>query len=73
MSINDNNNTTTRFQVFSSMVWVAIILPIKGMLNPLWFLDTSFPDKFDNSKKIISKSIVNKIIPSSGNYKREVN
>jgi len=60
----DNNNTTTRYKVFSSIVWMAIILPIKGILNPLWFLDSSFPDKFDNNKKIISKTIVNKLFPS---------
>jgi hypothetical protein len=39
--------------------------PTKGMLNPLWFLDSLFPDIFENNKQIISITIVNKLIISS--------
>jgi hypothetical protein len=41
------------------------------MLNPLWFLDSSFIDKFDNKKIILSKTIGNKLIPR--NRKRKLN
>jgi hypothetical protein len=57
------NTPPTKNQVFYSVIWMMIILPIKGMLNPLWFLDSSFPDKFDNNKQIISTTIINKLIP----------
>ena len=57
-----NNNTITKNQIFFSIVWMMIIMPIKGFLNPLSFLDSSFSIKFDNHKMIISKTIVNKLI-----------
>lgn len=57
-----NNNTITKNQIFFSIVWMVIIMPIKGFLNPLSFLDSSFSNKFDNHKMIISKTIVNKLI-----------
>jgi hypothetical protein len=57
-----NNNTITKNQIFFSIVWMVIIMPIKGFLNPLSFLDSSFSIKFDNHKMIISKTIVNKLI-----------
>jgi len=41
---------------------MVIIMPIKGFLNPLSFLDSSFSIKFDNHKMILSKTIVNKLI-----------
>ena len=50
---------------------MAFTIPIKGMLNPLSFLDSSFIDKFDNNKIIISKTIGNKLIQK--NRKRKFN
>ena len=62
-SYNTTDNIPTTYQIFYSIVWMAIIIPIKGMLNPLSFLDSSFINKFDNNKIIISKTIGNKIFP----------
>jgi hypothetical protein len=50
----------TKYKIFYSIVWMAIIIPIKGILNPLSFLDSSFIDKFDNNKIIILKTKQNK-------------
>ena len=52
MSSYNTANTVPKYQIFYSIVWMAIIIPIKGMLNPLSFLDSSFIDKFDNNKLI---------------------
>jgi len=48
-------NYPTKRQMFYSIIWITIILPLKGMLNPFWFLDSSFPDKLENNKKIVKK------------------
>lgn len=61
-SMSTNNNTITKNQIFLSLVWMVIVLPIKGFLNPLSFLESSFSIKFDNHKMILSKTIVNKLI-----------
>ena len=60
-SYNTADTIPTKYQIFYSVVWMAIIIPIKGMLNPLSFLDSSFIDKFDNNKLILSKTIGNKL------------
>lgn len=60
-SMSTNNNTITKNQILS-LVWMVIVLPIKGFLNPLSFLESSFSIKFDNHKMILSKTIVNKLI-----------
>ena len=70
-SFNTTDTIPTKYEIFNSIVWMTIIIPIKGMLNPLWFLDSSFMDKFDNKKIIISKTIVNKLFPR--NHKRKLN
>ena len=70
-SYNTADAVPSKYQIFYSIVWMAIIIPIKGMLNPLSFLDPSFIDKFDNNKIIISKTIGNKLIPK--NRKRKFN
>ena len=62
-SFNTTDTIPTKYEIFNSIVWMTIIIPLKGMLNPLWFLDSSFMDKFDNKKIIISKTIGNKLIP----------
>ncbi|HEX7257313.1 MAG TPA: hypothetical protein VF242_04570 [Nitrososphaeraceae archaeon] len=54
-SFNNTDTIPTKCQIFNSILWMTIIIPLKGMLNPLWFLDSSFMDKFDNKKIIISK------------------
>jgi hypothetical protein len=64
-SYNTADTVPSKYQIFYSIVWMAIIIPIKGMLNPLSFLDSSFIDKFDNNKIIISKTIGNKLIPKN--------
>ena len=64
-SFNTTDTIPTKYEIFNSIVWMTIIIPLKGMLNPLWFLDSSFMDKFDNKKIIISKTIGNKLIPRS--------
>jgi hypothetical protein len=70
-SFNTTDTIPTKYEIFNSIVWMTIIIPIKGMLNPLWFLDKSFIDKFDNKKIILSKTIENKLIPR--NRKRKLN
>jgi hypothetical protein len=70
-SFNTTDTIPTKYELFCSIIWITIIIPIKGMLNPLWFLDSSFIDKFDNKKMIISKTIGNKLI--SRNRKRKLN
>ena len=70
-SFNTTDTIPTKYELFCSIIWITIIIPIKGMLNPLWFLDSSFIDKFDNKKIIISKTIGNKLI--SRNRKRKLN
>ena len=60
-SYNTADTIPTKYQIFYSVVWMAIIIPIKGMLNPLSFLDSSSIDKFDNNKLILSKTIGNKL------------
>ena len=70
-SFNTTDTIPTKYEIFYSIVWMTIIIPLKGMLNPLWFLDSSFMDKFDNKKIIISKTIGNKLIPK--NRKRKLN
>ena len=62
-SFNTIDTIPTKYEIFYSIIWMTIIIPIKGMLNPLWFLDSSFIDKFDYKKIIISKTIGNKIFP----------
>ncbi len=70
-SFNTTDTIPTKYEISYSIIWMTIIIPIKGMLNPLWFLDSSFIDKFDNKKIIISKTIGNKLIPR--NCKRKLN
>jgi hypothetical protein len=70
-SFNTTDTIPTKYEIFNSIVWMTIIIPIKGMLNPLWFLDSSFMDKFDNKKIIISKTIGNNLFPR--NRKRKLN
>lgn len=62
---NTANTIPTKYQIFYSIIWMIIILPIKGFFTPLSFLDSSFVDKFDNNKLILSKTIRNKLISSS--------
>ena len=59
---NTANTIPTKYQIFYSIIWMIIILPIKGFFNPLSFLDSSFVDKFDNNKLILSTTIGNKLI-----------
>ena len=70
-SFNTTDTIPTKYEIFNSIVWMTLIIPIKGMLNPLWFLDSSFMDKFDNKKIILTKTIGNKLIPR--NRKRKLN
>ena len=70
-SFNTTDTIPTKYEIFNSIVWMTIIIPIKGMLNPLWFFDSSFIDKFDNKKVILSKTIGNKLFPR--NLKRKLN
>jgi hypothetical protein len=70
-SYNTTDTIPTKYEIFYSIVWMVIIIPLKGMLNPLSFLDSSFLDKFDNNKLILSKTIGNKFIPK--NRKRKFN
>ena len=70
-SFNTTDTIPTKYEIFCSIIWIAIIIPMKGMLNPLWFLDSSFIDKFDNKKIIISKTIGNKLFQR--NRKRKLN
>ncbi len=63
MSSYDTANTIpTKYQICYSIVWMSMIMPIKGFFNPLSFLDSSFLDKFNNNKLILSKTIGNKSI-----------
>jgi hypothetical protein len=53
---NDNNNINTKKQIFYSIVWIGLILPVRGLLNPMWFLNPLFSQKFDNNIKLISNT-----------------
>lgn len=64
-SYNTADTIPTKYEIFYSIVWMVIIIPLKGMLNPLSFLDSSFLDKFDNNKLVLSKTIGNKFIPKN--------
>ena len=70
-SFNTTDTIPTKYEIFYSIIWMTIIIPIKGMLNPLWFLDSSFMDKFDYKKIIISKTIGNNLFLR--NRKRKLN
>ena len=70
-SFNTTDTIPTKYEIFYSIIWMTIIIPIKGMLNPLWFLDSSFMDKFDHKKIIISKTIGSKLFLR--NRKRKLN
>jgi hypothetical protein len=61
-SYNTADTIPTKYQIFQSIVWMVMIIPIKGFFNPLSFLDSSFLDKFNNNKLILSKTIGNKLI-----------
>jgi hypothetical protein len=65
---NTANTIPSKYQIFYSIIWMIIILPLKGFFTPISFLDSSFVDKFDNNKLILSKTIGNKLI-SSGKKK----
>ncbi len=39
-------------QFIHSIVWFAVVLPVMGISNPMWFLNPSFSQKFDNNKEI---------------------
>ena len=64
-SYNTADAIPTKYEIFYSIVWMVIIIPLKGMLNPLSFLDSSFLDKFDNNKLVLSKTIGNKFISNT--------
>jgi hypothetical protein len=61
---NTVNTIPSKYQIFYSIIWMIIILPLKGFFTPLSFLDSSFVAKFDNNKLILSKTIGNKLISS---------
>ena len=44
------NNTK---QFIGSLGWIAVGLPIMGLLNPFWLLNQSFPNNWDNNKETI--------------------
>lgn len=65
---NTANTIPTKYQIFYSIIWMIIILPIKVFFTPLSFLDSSFVDKFDNNKSILSKTIGNKLISRKNKF-----
>ena len=58
--VNDIPKKNTK-QFIYSLGWFAIVLPIRGLSNPFWVLNPSFPNNWDNNKKIISNNILRQI------------
>jgi hypothetical protein len=49
-------------QFMHSIGWFVIVLPVMGLSNPMWLLNPSFPNKFDNNKEIISAILLRPIM-----------
>jgi hypothetical protein len=48
-------------QFIYSLFWFAVVLPVKGLSNPMSLLNPSFSNNFDNNKKIISTTLLRPI------------
>jgi hypothetical protein len=48
-------------QFIYSLCWFALILPVKGLSNPMWLLNPSFSNNFDNNKEIILTALLRPI------------
>jgi hypothetical protein len=44
-------------QFIYSLVWFALVLPLRGLSNPFWVLNPSFPNNWNNNKELISNTI----------------
>jgi hypothetical protein len=57
---NENNNT--KKQILYSIVWIVMILTLRGTSNPMWFLNPSFSQKFDNNIKLVSNTFFKRLL-----------
>ena len=57
---NDIPKKNTKLFIYS-LGWFVVVLPIMGLSNPMWLLNPSFSNKFDNNKKIISTAFIRQI------------
>ncbi len=48
-------------QFIYSIFWFALVLPVKGLSNPMWLLNSSFSNNFDKNKEIISTALLRPI------------
>ena len=48
-------------QFIYSLFWFVVVLPVKGLSNPMSLLNPSFSNNFDNNKKIISTTLLRPI------------
>jgi len=56
MSNNIPKKNTKQF--INSVCWFALVLPVKGLSNPMWLLNSSFSNNFDKNKEIISTALL---------------
>ena len=59
MSNNIPKKNTKQF--INSVCWFALVLPVKGLSNPMWLLNPSFLNNFENNKEIISTALLRPI------------